>query len=114
MEYAGSVLQGLKEANFNLIASTTLKLIQDQAIAQIVGWQSVESLRQKTELLELGLSKDQAEELITLKSSAPKPRQFFRTNQYPRREQSHRNSERGEASFKSGKEKSQDSPPKKK
>jgi len=45
MEYAGSVLLGLKEANFNLIASVTLKLIQDQAVAQIVGWQSVESRR---------------------------------------------------------------------
>jgi len=108
MDYAGAVLQGLREANFTLIANVTQKLIQDQAIAQVVGWHSVEVLREKTELLELGLTKEQAEDLIQAKSSAPKPHQFFRAPQ-PRRYP--RNQREGDSSSKSGKEKSSGAPP---
>jgi len=112
MDFAGTVLQSLKEANFTAIASAILQLLQDQAVAQVVGWHSVESLRQKTELLDLGLSKEQAEELLSMKSSVPKPRQFFRSSRQ-RRDPNQRNSDFGEAS-KGGKEKSQGSSPKKK
>jgi len=73
MAFAGSVLQGLRDTNFLMIAQATHILIRDQAVAQVVGWQSVEILRQRNQLLELGVSKDMAEELISLKSSATLP-----------------------------------------
>lgn len=113
MNYAATVLQGLKETNFNLIAATTLQLIQDQAIAQVVGWHSVETLRQRTELLELGLSKDQAEDLVLMKSSALRTQPPFRAHRFRGGNQWEKDHGDGEASNKGPKEKGQ-SPPKKK
>jgi len=70
MAYASAVLKGLKEINFQAIATLTAQLMKDHAIAQIVGWPAVEAMREKKELLALGLSTEEADELSSMKLKA--------------------------------------------
>jgi len=113
MQFAATVLQGLKEVNFPLIAAATLQLLQDQAVAQVVGWSSVESMRQKAELMDLGLSKDQADELCMMKSSERRTQGSSRFR-HQFRSGSQREKDSGGATNQSSKEKSPMPPPKKK
>lgn len=92
MAYASAVLKGLKEINFQAIATLTAQLMKDHAIAQIVGWPAVEAMREKKELLALGLSTEEADELSSMKlkakgqRSSTYPRHSFRA-QAPRKEE---------------------------
>lgn len=92
MSFATAVLKGLKEINFVAIAAATAQLLKDQAVAQIVGWPAVESIREKKNLLALGLTEEEASELSLMKSKARNPtsltprRHSFRPQAHAREE----------------------------